>query len=175
MIYKEKQRFSRPLLWFPLIISGTVVNGIFGIACYKQIILGQQFGNHPLSNTALIIAGSLVLLIFILLSLLLGLGNLTTLIDENEINLRFFPFHVSFKKYPWSAVERVEIVSYHPVADFGGWGIRSGKKGKAYNVSGNKGLDIYFKNGKRLLIGTQNHIALTDFLNKIKADNFHSC
>ena len=45
--------------------------------------------------------------------------------------------------------------SYNPIRDYGGWGIRWGTKGKAYNVSGNRGLYLEFSDGKQLLIGLQ--------------------
>ncbi len=39
--------------------------------------------------------------------------------------------------------------------EYGGWGIRYGMKGMAYNVSGNRGVQLEFETGKRLLIGSQ--------------------
>jgi hypothetical protein len=39
--------------------------------------------------------------------------------------------------------------------EYGGWGIRYGRKGRAYNVSGNMGLDLTLKPSKSFLIGTQ--------------------
>ena len=44
---------------------------------------------------------------------------------------------------------------YRPLRDYGGWGIRYGRNGKAYNISGNKGLMIEFRNGKRLMLGSR--------------------
>jgi hypothetical protein len=45
---------------------------------------------------------------------------------------------------------------YRPILEYGGWGIRCGwKGGRAYNVSGNEGVQLVFKNGKRLLIGSK--------------------
>ncbi|MBK8703741.1 MAG: hypothetical protein IPN33_08970 [Saprospiraceae bacterium] len=52
---------------------------------------------------------------------------------------------------------KVYVRQYKPIAEFGGWGLRysmSGK-GRALNVSGNMGLQLEFKDGKKLLIGTQ--------------------
>ncbi|MHC4643443.1 MAG: hypothetical protein ACYS32_17515, partial [Planctomycetota bacterium] len=47
--------------------------------------------------------------------------------------------------------------TYKPILEYGGWGIRCSftGKGKAYNVSGNKGVQLVFTNGKKLLIGSQ--------------------
>jgi len=49
---------------------------------------------------------------------------------------------------------------YYPISEFGGWGLRGGfffnkGKEKAVNVSGDIGIQLIFKNGKKLLIGTQ--------------------
>jgi hypothetical protein len=41
----------------------------------------------------------------------------------------------------------------------------------AYNVSGNQGLDITLKNGKRVLIGTKKNIEIQKFLSKIEGIN----
>ena len=42
--------------------------------------------------------------------------------------------------------------------EYGGWGIRtiSLKKNIAYTISGDKGLQIELKDGKKILLGTQN-------------------
>jgi hypothetical protein len=48
------------------------------------------------------------------------------------------------------------VRQYSPIAEYGGWGLRLGLfgKGQAYNVSGDKGLQLEFTTGQRLLIGT---------------------
>lgn len=38
--------------------------------------------------------------------------------------------------------------------EFGGWGIRFGKSGKAVNLKGNMGIQFLFHVGRKLLIGT---------------------
>jgi hypothetical protein len=48
-----------------------------------------------------------------------------------------------------------EAITYSPLRDYGGWGIRRGAKGKAYNVSGNHGVRLELSDGKRILIGSQ--------------------
>jgi hypothetical protein len=52
-------------------------------------------------------------------------------------------------------VKSHEVITYSPLRDYGGWGIRYGSKGKAYNVSGNRGVRLELSNGKRLLFGSQ--------------------
>jgi len=80
---------------------------------------------------------------------------LKTRIDKDGIYYRFFPFHFKEKYIAWADVEKMEVIQYSPLADYGGWGIRYGRKGKAFNVSGNKGLFLTLKSGKHLLFGTK--------------------
>jgi hypothetical protein len=47
------------------------------------------------------------------------------------------------------------VRTYRPIRDYGGWGIRYGRNGKAYNVSGNRGVMLEFSHGQKLLIGSQ--------------------
>jgi hypothetical protein len=52
-------------------------------------------------------------------------------------------------------IQRYEIRKYSPLLDYGGWGIKKRFKwGRAYNVSGNIGLQLYLKTGKKVLFGT---------------------
>ncbi|MCQ0110186.1 hypothetical protein JGC31_01235 [Zhouia sp. CL16] len=50
-----------------------------------------------------------------------------------------------------------KVIKYNPIKDYGGYGWRIGfrGKGKALNIRGNKGIQIIYKNNKKLLIGTQ--------------------
>ena len=66
-------------------------------------------------------------------------------------------------------ISKVYVRKYSPLADYGGWGLRfsmSGQ-GKAYNVSGNVGLQLEFSNGKKLLIGTRKPDELSSVLNEM--------
>ncbi|MDQ1088364.1 hypothetical protein [Siphonobacter sp. SORGH_AS_1065] len=55
------------------------------------------------------------------------------------------------------------------MTEYGGWGLRLGLFGKgiAFNVSGNKGLQLEFIDHKKLLIGTNKPEELTKVLSEI--------
>ncbi|MBC8644094.1 hypothetical protein H9W95_08645 [Flavobacterium lindanitolerans] len=61
------------------------------------------------------------------------------------------------------------VRQYAPIAEYGGWGLRYDfmGKGKALNVSGNKGLQLKFTDNKKLLIGTNKPDELTEILKKL--------
>lgn len=91
---------------------------------------------------------------------------LETIIKPSGIYVRFFPFHFSFKHYPWDSIRKCYVKQYSPIGDFGGWGVRISLfgKGTAYNVDGDYGLQLEFLTPKKLLIGTQKPQELTEAL-----------
>lgn len=164
MVFTEKQKFNQPWIWIGLIIMGVTTIGMFGLAFYRQIIQGKKFGNNPMSDNALIIVFILITLMFFLLILLFVFAKLTTVIDKNGVAFRFFPFQFRFTKIAWSEIESAEVITYNPIRECGGWGIKYNKKGKVFNVAGDKGLQLQLRNGKTILIGTQQSAGLAKYL-----------
>ena len=155
MIFEEEQRFTQWWLWVILISVGILP--IVGV--YKQVLLGEPFGNNPMSNTGLIIFMVCMLLFVGLFRLM----KLKTVINKNGIEISFSPFLK--RAFKWEEVTNYEIVNYGFV---GGWGIRLGTTyGTVYNVKGNKGLALQLKNGKKYLIGTQKEHELKRLIDKI--------
>ena len=48
-----------------------------------------------------------------------------------------------------------EVRTYSALREYGGWGIRWGLNGKAYNVGGNRGVQLELSNGELILIGSR--------------------
>ncbi|WP_447636336.1 hypothetical protein [Flavobacterium microcysteis] len=161
ILFTERQRFKQWWLW--LILLG--INGLFLFAVFKQVIAGQQFGDKPMSNIGLLITAGLT----ILLTILFLNFRLDTLIKKDGIYVRFFPFHLKFNYYAWEKLTKSFVRQYSPIAEYGGWGLRYGflGKGKAFNVSGDKGLQLEFTDNKKLLIGTNKPEELTEVLKRI--------
>ena len=81
---------------------------------------------------------------------------LETEVRSDGLYARYFPFHIKFKRFAADELSEYYARRYKPIREYGGWGIRCGLfgKGRACNVSGNKGVQLVFKGGKRLLIGS---------------------
>ena len=92
-----------------------------------------------------------------LLPVLFWQMKLTTRITEEGIYVRFFPFHFKEKFFPWETITASYVRTYSPLKEYGGWGIKYGFNGQGivYNVAGNVGLQLQFKEGDPILIGTQ--------------------
>ena len=147
-VFSEKQYFRQPWLW-AILIS---VNSLLAFALIKQIFYKQPFGGNPASNSELLMFAALVFFI----TLLFIFMRLETQIREDGIYYRLFPFQLKMKSISWNRISKAFIREYKPLTEYGGWGIRMGLFGSgwAVNVSGNKGLQLIYDNGKKLLIGT---------------------
>ena len=93
---------------------------------------------------------------------------LRTKIDKNGIVYQFWPVHRKEQIIKWEEVNCAYVRKYSPIFEYGGWGFRHGRKGKAFNTSGNMGLQIEFLNGKKLLIGTQKPEEMERVLRKLE-------
>lgn len=155
VLFSEEQRFDQLWLKIPLYVLaiGNVV--LFAYGFYQQMIVGKPWGDNPMSDVGLVFVTFLVFLIWGAVFFLFEKTKLITTIYEKEIRLRFPPFFSKEKTIPVQKIKKMEVRKYNPIKEFGGWGLRYGFKGKAYNVKGNMGLQIQFINDKRLLIGTQ--------------------
>jgi hypothetical protein len=144
----ETQKFRQWWLWF--IFAG--IKGVMGFFIVTQVLFGKPFGNSVSENISLLIA--FVVMLFI--SLMFFILKLETKISDSGIEVRFFPVQLKYKKYRWEELEEVYLREYSPLAEYGGWGIRYSflGKGRALNVSGKTGLQLVFKDGRKLLIGT---------------------
>ncbi len=143
VLYKEEQRFTQWFIWALLV--GLVCIPLYGIV--RQIILKEPFGNNPMSDGGLILflAGTLVFCYFF------WSIRLRTTVTRDYIHIHYPP--LANKKIPWNQVSRVEIVQYSPWI---GYGMRlMTAYGTVYNTKGNKGLLLFLKEGKKLMIGTQ--------------------
>ncbi|MDP1727342.1 MAG: hypothetical protein Q8M15_11205 [Bacteroidota bacterium] len=159
--YTENQKFNQ--LWLKLVIIIPFVTVI------GSIVFGEP---NSAQTTNLIISFAILGAI----TALFYLSKLDTRIDEKGITLRYFPFQRYYYFVGWDEIEEAYIRQYKPIMEYGGWGLRyTFRNGKAYNVRGNKGLQLVLKSGKKFLIGTQNETGMQSYLSELKARNAIAC
>lgn len=153
---KEIQYFRQ--LWILVILIFVTAIPIFGLV--YQLTTGNPFGNNPMPNW-----GYIPLLILLLgLDLMFWKANLTTTYNAKGISYRFVPFHFSNRSILWKDVDQITIRKYSPIKEYGGWGLRGFGKNRAFNVSGNIGVQIHLKDGHKILFGTQDWKAIAEVL-----------
>lgn len=153
--FYEVQRFNQWWFWLIWIL-------VFAIMI-SAIIFSSD--NEKTSYVGIILVLIIALAMFIV--------RLKTIINEDGVYIRYFPFHLKYKRFLWDEIEEVYIRKYRPMLEFGGWGVRLGigRKNIAYNLRGNIGLQLVLKNGKKVLIGTMQADAMQQIISKIKQQN----
>ncbi len=145
----EVQRFRPWVRWFIILLVLVVVP--IEVMVLRAIKTEQQDINVWL--TFLLIGVGIV--VPLLVAILFFMIKLETQVRADGLYVRMFPLHLRFREFKFDSLEQYNARTYRPIMEYGGWGIRFGKSGKVYNMSGNKGVQLVFKNGKRLLIGSQ--------------------
>jgi hypothetical protein len=158
MLFSEVQRFSL-LLVMPLVILFLIAIALEGHMTLCPSLEAE--GSWPTWAMPVSIVG---ILINILVTVILIFAKLQTHLSESALYMRFFPFHFSYRKIDFDTIATVYARSYQPLGEFGGWGIRWTPRGRAYNVSGNRGVQLELKNGKNILIGSQHADELASLL-----------
>jgi len=155
--YYHEEQYLRDN-WFVLlaapILLGVIFLQVYGM--YQQLYLGKPWGDEPVSDNQLLLLSLATIIVIILIAILLFSSRLMIEVRGDGFFFRFPVLINRTRKINLTDIESFEVKKYHPLRDFGGWGIRFGLSGKAYNVKGNMGLCIVLKNGKKILFGTQN-------------------
>lgn len=149
IFFQESQQFRQPLLWVGY--SAITLLSVGGVA---SGLLRKSFLRHSLSLRSfwplLFIVG-----VFGLVGALLGAIRMDTEVRNDGLYVRFYPLLGSAQRVGWEQVKDAQVVTVHPIADYGGWGIRSGMRGKAYLVSGNGCILLSLTSGQSLCVGSQ--------------------
>ena len=95
------------------------------------------------------------------LTLLFHLLELTVTVRSSEVDVHFRP--IRRRRIAIGDVVTCTARDYHPVKEYGGWGIHRGFQGGwAYNVRGHRGVQLTLRGGGSLLLGSQRADELAD-------------
>lgn len=151
MQHREVQPFwKQPIIWPVWLLFAALVYYLWSNELIYDSVAYVVLGVVLLSN----------LFIFFLA--------LETIVDDTGVSYRMRPIHRKWKKHAWQDIAEYEVRQYRPLREYGGFGIRIGLNGKAYNVKGKMGLQLVLKDGKRILIGTQKAEELKEVLARLR-------
>jgi hypothetical protein len=135
-MFEEHQSFRQPWLWAMML-------GILGVMLVLAL-LAPEPGTVPWLLVCLVLA----------VALLLYSVRMSVRVDRQAVRISFFPLW--HKTVSLTDIVCWEARTYRPLLEYGGWGIRYGfDSGWAYNIRGNRGVQLELANGKRILIGSQ--------------------
>lgn len=162
ILFSETQKFRQ--LWLFALV-GCVLGGSMAYlwwGWYRQVVGGLPFGNHPAPNGLLTMVVCVETLVCVLLGgLLLGM-KLKVEADEEGLEIHFFPIKKLW--IPYTAMERVQSREYRPLREFGGWGVKYSWDGKvkSFTMEGKRGVEIFLRDGTRILVGSRRSDELAD-------------
>lgn len=150
LLYSEQQPLRQLWVWL-IVLPGPAI--IFWVLV-KHILPGSD----PMSGLALtLLYGTIGLLPPILIYCTI----LYTEVRGDAVYVRLRPFHRKWVEITFDSISEAEPITYRALRDYGGWGIRYGRGGKAYNISGNQGVMLSLKDGRKIMIGSRTHEVLT--------------
>jgi len=148
IIFREIQKFRSLILWIPFV---TMV-GFLLHKTVQQIIFNVPFGDKPMTDTGLV---GFFIFFGIIFPMLFYFANLKIEVRSDGIYYKFSPMHTKWHTITFQEIKSYQIKKYSPFRTYGGYGIRYGINGKAYNVSGSMGILLELNNGKKILFGTK--------------------
>ena len=144
--FREIQKFTQIWLWLLLGFVAAVTWYMF----IQQILMGIPVGNNPAPDPAVWV----ILIIFgITFPLFFTAVKLTVKVREEGVMINFFP--IMKKLVRFEEIETAKAIKYSPIRQYGGWGMKLGRGGNAYNISGNEGVRLDLTSGKHIMIGSQ--------------------
>jgi len=150
VVFREEQYFDwRVYTLIALVGLATGLGLVRGRVWSLEVALGLLIG--------------LALLMFVIVFLL----HMTTEVGPSDLRVWFGWAPTSPRIVPIGTVRSIEVVTYRPIADYGFWGIRSGRDGeRAYTARGNRAVRLELTDGTKLLIGSQRPEALASVLER---------
>lgn len=85
--------------------------------------------------------------------MLLYKASLVTKVDPTQLDILFSP--LKQRDTPLSDITHREARTYNLARDYEGWEVKTARRGGAYNVSGNREVEMWLRNDKRLLVESQ--------------------
>lgn len=137
------------------------VVGVFGLVIGVLLITMMSIGRIIWPAIGIVALAAIIVVALVLTS------KMTTVIDASGVHVRYFPY--LRKTFALDDIVACVARNYDPM-EYGGWGVRGwpDRYGWAYIVRGNRGVEIEFKNGHRLMLGSQRAEELARAIEEVK-------
>ena len=146
-VFREQQRFRQWWLW--VIVVGPAVLAWWLLI--QQVIEGRPLGQNPVPDW---LAWVLWVAIGLGLPFLFSRMSMVVEVSHDAVLIVYRPF--TRRTIALAEIERAEARTYNAIKDYGGWGIKGWSKAKmAYNVSGDRGVELTLTDGRSVMLGSQ--------------------
>jgi hypothetical protein len=115
-----------------------------------QVLLGHAWGKHSMSNGDVI--GWTVFLWLVYFRLITV--RLVTEVRHGELIIAMRGLW-RLRRVPLDHIQAVETITHDIARDYGGYGFRSIRGGKAYVAGGGRGVRVTLTEGEKLVVGSE--------------------
>lgn len=137
--WREVQRF-----WQNKVVL--VIGGVAAVAA----IAGSGALTLNVAVEDAVAAAPLAVIVIVVLAACMGL---ITELRQDAVKVWLWP--VFWRTIRYDDIVEAEARRYNPITEYGGWGLRWGISGQAWNVSGRYGVQLVLRDGRRVLIGSR--------------------
>ena len=155
-LFYEKQRFPLRRIGIALSMPPCVMLGLL----IWQVVLGHPWGKNPMSNANVV---GWTVFIWALYVRLITVQLVIEVRDEKLVVAMRGLWRS--RRISLADIQSAETVSFDPERDYGGYGIRSSREGKAYIASGHQGVRLKLTNGV-FVVGSQRSDELAGLLRR---------
>jgi hypothetical protein len=145
-LFREKQSFQLGAAKIALAMPAAV---LAVISC-RQIFFHHPWGNPPVTSGNLLFLTILTLLVYVRLMTV----RLVTELRPEQLSVAMKGFWRRIR-IPVADIRAAAAVEYDPIREYRGYGVRMGPRGQAYIASGNQAVQLELRDGRKLLIGSQ--------------------
>lgn len=156
-MFREVQRFPLRRVALALASPPCLLLGLL----IWQVILGHTWAKNPMTNGDVI--GWTVFLWLIYFRLITV--RLVTEVRKGALIVRLGGLW-RLRRVPLDRIEKAETITHDVTRDYGGYGIRPTREGKAYVAGGGRGVRVTLAAGEKLVIGSERPEELAAALSK---------
>lgn len=164
MEFEEKQGLK---IWWLYLVTGVTIFPTLAILIF------QKNGPSLAELQKMYFAPLLAVFLPFLIIFIVQQNKLTLKINAQGLSYRYFPFHFKPSHFHWMSIEKAYIRKFDAFSEYGGYGIKMRLwfkfRDKAFILNDkNRGLQLEFKNGKKLLFTSNKIEELEMFLINLK-------
>jgi hypothetical protein len=141
IVFRETQRMPRSWRW-PVI--AVTVGGVVLYVWAASIAGARSLGT---------VVGGIAILVGLGVALLATVARLEVNVTRTAVEVRWVP--LARRTFPLATIFGAEAVTYRPIRQFGGWGIRFGRGGaRAFSMSGDRAVRLTLVDGTEVFLGS---------------------
>ena len=129
--------------WIQIVFWGTMVTAMVAVATAPGPPAMGRMG------TLILLAGVLALTQWIV-------AGLTVRLYRDHMEMSLGTARIFRKRVRYDDIQDLESVKYHPLGEFGGWGIRYSGNKRAWTARGDQAVVLHLADGIRLYVGSDN-------------------